>query len=285
MARKGVLVYGIVSSLVLLAGSLGTLVVLRVVGDRAVDRVWQDLERTPTSGRVFSEAMVADLPDPARRYFLHAIRPGTPLAAKVHLTQTGNIRLGEQWAPFSAEQVLVGGEAGAGFAWRVRARLGGLPLVGSDQHARGQARMRMLLVGLVPVVDDASPEVARSAVGRFVAEYMWLPSAWLPRPGVAIEPLDDDRFVVAVTVGGETTRVTLAVDQQGRLVDLSLPRYGNDTPDKRHQYIPFGGPFDLAAERTFGGYTIPTQVRAGWWYGTPAYRETFRFAITAATYE
>src|SRR5690348_42041 len=74
-------------ALLLAGGALGALAVLRVAGDRAVDRVRQDLERTPASGRVFAEAMVADLPDPARRYFRHAVRPGTPLASQVHLTQ------------------------------------------------------------------------------------------------------------------------------------------------------------------------------------------------------
>jgi hypothetical protein len=274
----------------LVAGALGPLVVLRAVGDRAVDRVRQDLERTPASGRVFSEAMVADLPDPARRYFRHAIQPGTPLASQVHLTQTGSIRIGERWAPFTAEQVLAGetagtaGKEGHGFVWRVRARIGGLPVVGSDDYARGQGRMRMLLLGVIPVVDDASADLARSAIGRLVGEYMWLPSAWLPQAGAAIEPIDADRFAVTTTVGGETTRITLAVDEHGRLTDGRFQRYGDETPDKHYQYIPFGGPYDPSAERTFGGYTIPTRVRAGWWYGTPHYRETFRIDVTSATY-
>jgi membrane protease YdiL (CAAX protease family) len=270
--------------LVLAAGALGTLVVLRVVGDRAVDRVWADLERTRSTGQVFSAAMVADLPDPARRYFLHAIRPGTPLAARVRLTQTGSLRIGEQWAAFTAEEVLVGGTARPGFAWTVRSRLGGLPLTGSDHYADGRGRTRMLVVGLLPVVDEASPDLARSAGGRLVGEYMWLPSAWLPRAGTAIEPVDADRFAVVVATGGETTRLTLTVDERGRLIDLSFPRYGDHTPEERFQYIPFGGPYDPSAERTFDGYTIPTQIRAGWWYGTPRYQETFRIDVTGAAY-
>ena len=64
-----------------------------------------------------------------------------------------------------------------------------------------------------------------------------------------------------------------------------FPRYGDHTPDRHYQYIPFGRPYDPSAERTFGGYTIPTQIRAGWWYGTPQYREAFRIDVTGATYE
>src|ERR1051326_4995813 len=115
------------AALVLAAGALGTLVVLRVAGDRAVDRIWRELERTPSSGQVFSTATVAELPEPARRYFLHPIEPGTPLATTAHLRQTGSLRIGEQWAPFNAEQVLAGATAEHGFAWTVRAQLGALP--------------------------------------------------------------------------------------------------------------------------------------------------------------
>jgi hypothetical protein len=64
-----------------------------------------------------------------------------------------------------------------GFVWKVESRLGMLPLSGSDRYANGEGRMRMLLLGLAPVVDEASADLARSAVGRLVGEYMWLPSA------------------------------------------------------------------------------------------------------------
>ena len=58
------------AALVLTAGAIGTLVILRAAGDRAVARIWQRLESTPTTGEAFSAEMVADVPEPARRYFL-----------------------------------------------------------------------------------------------------------------------------------------------------------------------------------------------------------------------
>jgi hypothetical protein len=266
----------------LAAGTLGSLVALRRGGDRAVQRVWRDLERMPRDAGVFSAALVEGLPDPARRYFLHAIRPGTPLATRVRLVQAGSLRIGEEWAPFTAEQVLV---PGTGFAWKVKARVRGLPVTGADTYAHGEGRMRMLLLGLVPVVDATGPELSRSAVGRLVGESMWLPSAWLPRAGATVEPVDADRFAVTTTVDGETTRVVTTVDAQGRLIDAAFPRYGNYTPDKHFQYIPFGGPYYPAEERTFGGYTVPARIRAGWWYGTPRFREDFRIDLVDATYQ
>jgi hypothetical protein len=257
---------------------VGALALLRAAEDRAVARIWGGLETTPSTGQVFSPDLVAGLPDPARRYFLHAIRPGAPLAARVRLTQTGSIRFGGGWARFAAEQLLTRG----GFVWKAASRVGPLPITATDHYAGGRGRMRAAAFGLVPFVSATGPELTRSAIGRLVVEHMWLPSAWLPQAGATIEPVDDDRFAVVLAVGGETPRLVLRVDAEGRLLESSLPRFGNQAPDGRFRYIPFGGLMD--AEEAFGGYTIPTRIRAGWWYGTDRYQEDFRFQITAATY-
>jgi hypothetical protein len=114
---------------------------------------------------------------------------------------------------------------------------------------------------------------------------MWLPSAWLPelRSGVTVEPLDANSFAVTVGVDGEAACLEHTVDSDGRLTNISIHRFGNITPEQHYQYIPFGVLID--EEGTFGGYTIPTRIRAGWWYGTEHYQEDFRNQITAATFE
>ena len=46
-----------------------------------------------TPGLKFDPAMVAELDEPVRRYFTHALRPGAPLSAGVRLTMTGLIKV------------------------------------------------------------------------------------------------------------------------------------------------------------------------------------------------
>ena len=53
----------------------------RAQADAALTGAWRALE-VGTAGEAFSEAAVAHLPEPARRYLVHAIAPGTPLAGK-----------------------------------------------------------------------------------------------------------------------------------------------------------------------------------------------------------
>src|SRR6266508_167454 len=88
---------------VLILVALMTVAVLRRRDDGKVDGIWQSLEATSTH-QVFTEDIVSDLPTPARRYLLHAIRPGTLLASSVRLEMHGTMRLKpeQEWMPMKA---------------------------------------------------------------------------------------------------------------------------------------------------------------------------------------
>ncbi len=66
------------------------------------------------------------------------------------------------------------------------------------------------------------------------------------------------------------------------LLKISFPRWGEHTDDGSFTYIPFGGEFQ--AERTFAGFTIPSQMSLGWWFGTDRYSEFFRATIEQAEF-
>jgi hypothetical protein len=76
----------------LLAITILILVVLRVSNDRAAREIWRSLE-TPPPTEEFTSKMVANLPEPVQRYFLHAIQPGTPLASSVQIKMHGSLKL------------------------------------------------------------------------------------------------------------------------------------------------------------------------------------------------
>jgi hypothetical protein len=68
----------------------------------------------------------------------------------------------------------------------------------------------------------------------------------------------------------------------GSLESAAMERWGNLTPDGHCAAIPFG--VSILAERTFGGYTVPSGVRVGWWYGTDRAFEFFRAEVVQATF-
>lgn len=239
----------------------------RFADDRALVRLERSLLDTPAGGR-FREEMVSGLPEPARRYLLHAIAPGTPLAGAVRLRTDFAMRLTEE----ADEPVdLAGYEVLApprGFVWRARARMGPLPACVRDSYAAGAGRVSVYALGLVPLVQSGGPDVSRSARGRLAIEVIWLPSALLPGEGVAWEEVSADKARVTLTIDGEAIPLTLTVGSDGGLREVTMRRYGDVGVDSWRP-IPYG--VEVEAEATFDGYTIPTRLRGGWWYGSERY--------------
>src|SRR5262245_52371643 len=174
---------------VLIVVALTTLAILRRRDDGKVDGIWQSLEVT-SPHQVFTEDMVSDLPGPARRYLLHAIRPDTPLASSVSLEMRGTMRLKpeQEWMPMKARQILAPPK---GFVWRAEAGNGLMRFSGGDHYANGGGRMRFWLWGVVPLVKQEGADVSRAALGRMACETIWLPSSLLPQRGVKWDALAD----------------------------------------------------------------------------------------------
>lgn len=265
----------------LLAIALIVLVLLRIRNDREISQTWRLLEQLPAGDR-FTPEMIAQLPTPVQRYFFHAIKPGTPLASAVSLEMTGSFRLGQDkpWLPMRAKQII---SIPKGFIWKATIGSNWLQMVGADYYANNSARMRFSLWGLLPLVNACNPDIARSAIGRFAGELYWLPSALLPQRGVTWQAIDDNTIQASLKIDSEPITLTMFIDFQGKLLRLSFARWGDKTEDGSHSYIPFGGEYQ--AERTFAGFTIPSQVSAGWWFGTERYLEFFRAKIEQAKFD
>lgn len=265
----------------LLAIALLVLMLLQTNANTKVNLIIQSLQANSPTETIFTQAQVADLPEPVQRYFRHAIAPGTPLATSVHLTMRGSIRLAPEqgWMPLQAEEIL----STKGFVWKATAGQGLMQMRGADYYTQGDGRMRFALWGLIPVINAQNPDVIRSGKGRFVGEFFWLPAALLPERGVRWQAIDQNTIQAGLKVDGKSMTLTFVIDDQGRLLQSSLLRWGNQTEDKQYTEIPFGGRYQ--AEATFGGYTIPSQMGAGWWFDTDRYFEFFRVTIEQATFQ
>lgn len=125
--------------------------------------VWRQIAEGRRAGGVYDPAMVADLPVVARRYFGHAIAPGTPLALRAVVAMEGEFLLGTgpgvRSLPMVAREVIAPPH---GFVWMPR--IGRFPLIlrGADGYFRGAAWVRFWLAGLFPLVRAAG----RTSGGR-----------------------------------------------------------------------------------------------------------------------
>lgn len=139
----------------------------------------------------FDLSMIADLPEPARRYFLYTIEPGTPLYKVANITMAGRFGIGTKAKPnyldMTANQTLAMPD---GFVWKIHARRGPMGLSGSDS----ESWTRFWLMGLLPVARmGGDPDHTRSALGRYVAEAVfWTPAAVIFRTSIGWKWVDED---------------------------------------------------------------------------------------------
>jgi hypothetical protein len=213
------------------------------------------------------EAEVAAADEPVRRYFHAAIVPGTPLARAARLRTRGSIKFGRRWVPFQAEELLAPLH---GYYWAAKVA-GGL-LRGNDAYVDGDASMLWKVFGLVPVIRTSGPDVARSAMGRAVAEGIWLPTALLPRYGVVWRAEDDDHLVADVPISGERVTLHVTIDSAGHLRSAHLDRWNDPDGTGTFGWVPFG--VEATTSRTFScGITIPADGSGGWFHGTDRWHE------------
>ena len=223
----------------------------------------------PSAAETFDAARIRELPEPAQRYLRHAIAPGTPLASAVQLRMHGEIKL-KKWLPFEAEQVISWPD---GFIWSATVRQNLVTIRGFDRLVNGAGEMRWKLFGLIPVLSASGSDVTRSAAGRVVAETVWLPSACC-RDDVVWVPADASTARCRYAVVGETVECDRAIDDAGRLRSVMLRRWA-DPDGTGYRYVAFGG--SAEHERTFGGYTIATSLRIGYFFGSDRFASDGEF--------
>ena len=240
-----------------------------------------DIERhllvPPDSGE-FGAVEIEACDEPVQRYFRAAIAPGTPLARAARIRMRGSIKV-VRWLPFRSDELLAPLH---GYSWPAIVA-GGL-LRGSDTYADGSASMTWKLFGIVPVIRAGGPDLARSAMGRAVAEGVWLPTALLPRYGVHWGAEDDRRIVADIPFGKERARLHITMHDDGRVRSAHLDRWSDPDSTGQFDWHPFG--IEVAASRTFPcGITLPAVGTGGWFHGTDRWSdgEFFRYTISAIT--
>ena len=255
--------------------------VWRLADKRAVEAVYRNLASyQPSSPAQFDAAMIADLPDPAQRFFRFAIAPGTRLYTVAEIDMEGDFSLGNKekpdYIPMRAEQILA---APHGFVWQVHAG-DKIWIAGSDGADDSKSWSRFWLLGILPVARaGGNPNHMRAAFGRYVAEAVfWTPAALLPGENVRWDAIDASSARVTVTHRGLEQAVDLTVDAEGRPVKVVFQRWSNANSTKTFQYQPFGG--YLAGHRQFDGFRLPTRIDAGNFFDTDDYFAFFKATVT-----
>lgn len=244
--------------------------------DISIDSLW---DSTPPAEETFDPNRFRELPEPARRYLEHSIAPVTPLATSVRLEMHGEINL-NRWLPFQAEQIIRWDQ---GMIWKAKVKMAGLPVKGFDRVIAGTGELKWKLLGLIPVLNESGPDISRSSIGRMGIEAVWLPSIFCRRT-TEWASCENSIIKAKYPLMGETIDPELKIGPEGQLQSVKLKRWGKPG-EGEFRYEDFGGVVE--GERSFGGYTIPTVLRVGWFFGSSRFEsegEFFRAVIDHARF-
>ncbi|MEL7446882.1 MAG: DUF6544 family protein [Pseudomonadota bacterium] len=263
--------------LALIVSALAILLVWRAWDARADQLSWDNLtEHQTVDGSVFQSSLVADLPEPAQRYFNYTIETGTLLKRVAEIEMEGELSLGRKgspnYRPMKARQISA---APFGFVWSLKWN----GVSGSDGARAETSWTRFWLFNIVPIVHAGGDDHRRSSFGRMVADSVfWAPASMLPSEHVTWQALGPDSARVIVRYDDLEQGVDVHVDAEGKPYKIVFERWSDENPDKVHRFQPFGG--DLSGFESFGGYRLPTRVVAGNHYGTPDYVPFFKADVT-----
>ena len=261
--------------------SVAAALAIRASHRRQIDRCWNSLALNGTGER-FDPDSVSSLPVAARRYLLHSIAPGTPLAGRVELELRGHLRLDQdcEGMPWSGREIIA---TPHGFLWTATARRGPASMTGFDYFAFGEGGMRWWLWGLLPLANASDADTTRSAAGRTALEAIWFPPALLPSTGVTWEEIDETTARAHLDIYGEPCALELTVDAEGRLRQVQMQRWALEGDDGKPGYLLWRGD-QILSEESFGGYTIPTLVRVTRAVGTEMESAFFEAEVLDATF-
>jgi hypothetical protein len=207
-----------------------------------------------------------DVPEPVARYFAFALPAGSERISTAHVRWTGELQMqpGSGWLPFEAEQHFT--DRPPGFVWDARIRM--LPLISvrvRDGYVAGVGTMLARVGGLVTVVEaGGTPEMAASALARWLGEAVWFPSALLPgaNPAVGVRWAAVDARTARATVTDGRTAVSADFHfaPTGEITGMTTMRYRevNGTA----VLTPFEGRYrDYARHH---GVMVPTSAEVAW---------------------
>jgi hypothetical protein len=214
----------------------------------------------PGAPRV-SDAQLQGLPAPVQRYLRFALPPGQPLIRRARVQQEGTFLMRPgAWSPFTATQHF--GAQAPGFVWDASIRMAPLLSVRvRDSYVDGEGEMFVQVAGLLTLVHQrGGREMAASTLQRWLAEAAWMPTALLPREGLAWSELDAQHARATLTDRGVSVSVDFEFGPGGEIAGISTERYRdvNGTP----VLTPWQGRFWSYAQRH--GVQVPLEGEVAW---------------------
>ena len=211
-------------------------------------------------GDAITEAQLAGLPEPVRRYLHYAQVIGKEPIRSVRLRQRGTMlrEEGATWLPLVAEQYFTTNPPA--FLWYGTLHpFPGIPVSATDTYAGGHGTMVIKALSIIPVGESHGPEMDQGELLRYLGEMAWFPTALLSEC-IRWEAIDAARAKATISVPGVTASGIFHVDELGRYTHFTAERYREE--HKRPVLRPWTGRWD--DYREIDGFRIPMKAEAAY---------------------
>jgi hypothetical protein len=226
----------------------------REVASRAVD---------PAETKLITEADLAGLPDPVRRYLRRTGSVGEPQPRHFSARFRGRIRgtRDDPWMEFTAEQHSFLEEPARFFL--MDARRGGLPVDVLHAFRAGSASMRVRLLSALKLVEAGGPDATRAETVTLLNDLCLFAPGALVDPAIRWEPIDENSARAYYTLGPNTISAVLIFNDAGELVDfVSDDRLAASPDGARFTRLRWSTP--VREYRDYGPRRAPSRGEGRW---------------------
>jgi hypothetical protein len=214
---------------------------------------------------VVTDADVAHLPEPARRYFHFMKVIGREQDWSFRLGFTGRFRTKPEKGWMRCETWQYNSRPAVARVFHIRIRFGGfLPVTGRDTYVQGRGRMLIKLLNLYTIEDGTGDEYDIGELATYLNDAVMIAPGMLLAPEIGWSAVDGGSFDVSLTDHGRTVTARVTIDETG------APR--NFSTTDRFCYDPANPECPVQARWTtpidgwesIGGRLLPTGAQAIW---------------------
>lgn len=220
----------------------------------------------PGPAEPVSEADIAALPEPVRRYLRFMGVVGRPRDWSFRARVLGRFRLGpdQAWKEMDAWQYDTRLEIARIFHIRL-SFFGIVPVLGRDTYFRGEGRMLVRPLDLFTVEDGKGPEYDIGELVTYLNDAILLAPSMVLGPETTWTAVDDSSFDVALTDRGRTVTARVFLDERGAPRDFSTTdRFLQDPYDPKHPLIRARWTTPVDGWQVLDGRPVPASGRAVW---------------------
>lgn len=239
-------------------------VLMGVVTARFDNAVKRDVDLLHAQGagesRMVTNAMIAGLPAPVRRWLHRSGAVGKVHPNTFRIEQQGSLRTkpGSRWMPFRAVQVF--SIDPPAFVWQAHVQMAPLLTIAArDTYLEGQGQMLVKPLYLFTAANSSGPEINQGSLVRYMAEMMWFPHA-ATSPYVRWEALNSNQARITMEYAGTAASGVYSFDELGNVKAFEAPRYGEFEGQFRKELWHVS----TTVYKEIGGQTIGTASELTW---------------------